>query len=82
MVFEKPLLAQILGLSLSPRSLYGNLFIEDGIDIQDVKIYKNTKEVNLNTNFISTEDNSFGLIKDQLGRIFKERTIYEKPNTL
>jgi hypothetical protein len=78
MVFEKPLLAQVLGLSLAPRSLYGNLFINDGINIQDVKIYKHTKEFDLNNNFISTEDNSFNLIKDQLSRMFKEKTKYEK----
>lgn len=78
MVFEKPLLSQIVGLSLAPRSLYGNLFIKDGINIKDVKIYKDTKEIDLNNNFISTEDNSFSLIKDRLSRIFREKTKYEK----
>lgn len=78
MTFQKALLAEVLDLSLAPRSMYGNLFIKDSFNIDDVKIYKNTKDINLSNNFVSTEDNSFNLIKDKLDQMFKEKTRYEK----
>jgi hypothetical protein len=78
MTFRKALLAQVLDLSLAPRSVYGNLFIKDSINIDDVKIYKNTKSFDLKGSLISTEDNSFGLIKDSIKNIFSNKTQYEK----
>ena len=77
MTLNKALLAQVIDLSTSFRSVYGNLFIKDGIEIDDVKIYKREKDINFDTNFISTEDNSFNLIKDKLEEIFPSPSIYE-----
>jgi hypothetical protein len=77
MALKKANLMQVLDLSLSPRSLYGNLFINDGINIKDVKIYKHSKEIDLTANLISTEDNSFSLIKDKLGLLFPDQSIFE-----
>ena len=71
-------MADVLGLSLAPRSMYGNLFIKDSINIDDVKIYKNTTNVGLSGRLISTEDNSFGLIRDMLKETFLDKTQYEK----
>jgi hypothetical protein len=78
MTLKKALLADVLGLSLAPRSMYGNLFIKDSISIDDVKIYKNTTNVGLSGRLISTEDNSFGLIRDMLKETFLDKTQYEK----
>jgi hypothetical protein len=77
MTLNKALLAQVIDLSTSFRSVYGNLFIKDGIEIDDVKIYKREKDINFDTNFISTEDNSFDLIKDKLEEMFPNPSIYE-----
>jgi hypothetical protein len=77
MTLNKALLAQVIDLSTSFRSVYGNLFIKDGIEIDDVKIYKREKDINFDTNFISTEDNSFNLIKDKLEEMFPNTSIYE-----
>lgn len=78
MTLNKANLASILDLSLAPRSMYGNLFIDNGINIKDVKIYKDSKDISLQNNFISTEDNSFKLIKEKLQIIFPEPSIFEK----
>lgn len=79
MALNKANLVQVLDLSLSPRSVYGNLFINDGINIKDVKIYKDSKEINLNNSLISTEDSSFKLIKEELQNLFPQPSIYECP---
>lgn len=71
-------LKKIVDLSLSPRSVYGNIFIHDGLEIKDVKIYKDSKNINMNSFLISTEDNSFNLIKYTLEKMFPEKSIYEK----
>lgn len=78
MVLNKANLVQVLDLSLSPRSLYGNLFINDGINIEDVKIYKDSKDIHLDNSLISTEDNSFNLIKNELDLLFPAPSIFEK----
>ena len=77
MTLNKALLAQVIDLSTSFRSVYGNLFIKDGIEINDVKVYKRERDINFDTNFISTEDNSFNLIKDKLEEMFPNPSIYE-----
>lgn len=78
MKMSKANLEKVVGLSLSPRSVYGNVFISDGIEIKDVKIYKDSKNINLNNLLISTEDNSFDLIEDTLKKMFPEKSIHEK----
>lgn len=77
MKLNKTNLESILDLSLAPRSMYGNIFINNGIEMKDVKIYKHTKEFDFNKDFISTEDTSFNLIKNKLDLLFSEKTIYE-----
>lgn len=74
---NKAKLAQVIDLSLAPRSVYGNLFINNGINIDDVKLYKNDKINKINTDFISTEDDSFYLIEDQLKFLFPNKSILE-----
>jgi hypothetical protein len=66
MTLNKANLAEVIDLSLAPRSMYGNIFLSDGIKIKDVKIYKRSTNIDLTKDFISTEDNSFTLIKDKL----------------
>lgn len=78
MTFNKANLAKVIDLSLAPRSMYGNMFINDGLEMKDVKIYKNSIDINLNNDFISTEDNSFNLIKDRLDLLFPNPSIFEK----
>lgn len=77
MALNKANLAEVLDLSLAPRSMYGNLFISNGINSNDVKIYKHSKNIDLTRDFISTEDNSFSLIKDKLHELFSEPSRFE-----
>ena len=77
MALNKAKLAQVLDLSLSPRSLYGNIFISDGVELKDVKIYKDTNNYDMSANLISSEDNSFSLIKDQLHELFSNPSEFE-----
>lgn len=70
MTLNKAKLAQVIDLSLAPRSVYGNIFISNGLNIEDVKIYKHTSDINLNGDFISTEDNSFRLIQEKIMALF------------
>lgn len=77
MTLNKANLAKVVDLSLAPRSMYGNLFVNNGLEIKDVKIYKHSKDINLINDFISTEDNSFSLIKDQLELLFPDQSEFE-----
>jgi hypothetical protein len=78
MALEKANLAKVLDLSLSPRSMYGNLFIRDSINCDDVKIYKDSIDINFNQSLMSTEDNSFSLIKNKLKELFPDASEFEK----
>jgi len=65
--------------NLSPRSTYGNIYNLGGEDMKDVKIYRRTKDISLSEKvFISTEDDSFNLIKDSLHEMFPDKSPYEK----
>lgn len=77
MTLNKALLSEVIDLSLSFRSVYGNLFYNNSLNIDDVKIYKNTENISFDRDFISTEDNSFSLIMDDLKRMFPDPTKYE-----
>jgi hypothetical protein len=65
------------------RSAYGNIYNIGGDQIEDVKIYSNKKynnksiELNKEYIFISTEDNSFNLIKDSLQSLFPDKSAFE-----
>lgn len=78
MIFDKQKLKKIKDLSLAPRSLYGNLFNIGEESIKDIKIYdKKSDFINFNTDFVSTTDKSFNLIKDKLEILFPNKTKYE-----
>lgn len=77
MKMNKNNLIKILDYSLSPRSFYGNYFNVGGIQIEDVKIRKHGDTVK-DIGFISTEDDSFLLIKERLQELFPEPSKYEK----
>lgn len=78
MTFNKANLSKVLDLSLAPRSMYGNLYSINPINIEDVKIYKNDINIDINKDFISTEDNSFKLIKDRIKLLFPEPSFVEQ----
>jgi hypothetical protein len=79
MVFNKTMLSYMEYSNNAPRSMYGNIYKVGGINVNDVKIYKNNSSFNFEeSHFISTEDSSFNLIKDQLRILFPDKTIFEK----
>lgn len=78
MVFNKTMLSYLNHDNNAPRSTYGNMYNIGGINIKDVKVYNRTKDVSLDEqDFISTEDNSFYLIKGKLESMFPYQTIFE-----
>lgn len=80
MVFNKTMLSYLNHDNNAPRSTYGNMYGIGGINIEDVKVYSRTKDISLDSSsFISTEDNSFYLIKDKLKSMFPDQTIFECP---
>ena len=67
MIMNKELLAQTIDKAYFPRSGYGNIVKIDGIETQDVKIYKSkNKLVKNETGLISTETNSFQSLKNKI----------------
>lgn len=80
MVFNKSMLSYMEYSNNAPRSMYGNIYNLGGVQIKDVKIYKNNSEFNINeSHFVSSEDNSFKLIKEELHNLFPQPSIYERP---
>jgi hypothetical protein len=67
------------------RSVYGNLYKVGGDIVEDVKIYSNnkynerSKSITDDSTFISTEDQSFDMIKDKIVKLFPNPSIYESP---
>ena len=87
MVVEKSKLLAIIKKypSLLWRSMYGNLYSLNGIEIKDVKVYsdprysKRSKEIDKDSVFVSTEDNSFKTVHASLLKnMFFEPTRFEK----
>lgn len=82
---EKDLLKQCIGNSHNNlwRSIYGNLYTKDSKTHRDVKIYNNgtmnymSYEINDKSRFLSTEDNSFELVKHLLEEMFPEPSPFE-----
>lgn len=64
------------------RSLYGNNFVENSIQRDDVKIYDNEKVPDDTWDFLSTSDKSFreGEIGKWVKKKFNRRCKYEKSN--
>jgi len=78
MMFNKTMLSYLNHTNNAPRSTYGNMYNLGGIDIKDVKIYHNTSNSDISSlSFVSTEDDSFHLIQDQLSALFPYKTALE-----
>lgn len=85
MIMEKKKLKKVLALPGLWRSLYGNLYGVGGIEMTDVKVYspgiRNQKSYdidNLKYNYISSDDDSFEIIKTKiLEKKFSKPSMYE-----
>lgn len=86
MIFNKTKLLDISYMQFQPMSLYGNIYQIASETITDVKRYasdSNMSHLSYTENsypFISTEDRSFEVVKDELlGDMFTEPSKYECP---
>jgi hypothetical protein len=86
MIMEKRKLEKVLMLSGLWRSVYGNIFNVGGIQVKDVKVYDkkdkfhvNSYDINnLESNYLSSNDDSFETIKSLiLEERFPFKTVYE-----
>jgi hypothetical protein len=84
MMMNKKKLFRSLRQGVLWRSMYGNLNKVGGEMMDDVKVYisgvfKNNLSYNLEDYdiFLSTDDNSFNLFKDQLDKLFPKASINE-----
>lgn len=77
MIMNKHKLKEVVQMNLAPRSTYGNIFNIGGIKINDVKVYKYNNTINLSHGVLSTEDNSFRLVKEKLSKYFEFSSKYE-----
>lgn len=76
---NKEKLSEIVDLSFAPRSVYGNIFSVGGELIEDVKVYFNTPDTKMFKDFVSTEDNTFEKVYNNiLKNKFNNKTIYER----
>lgn len=81
---NKSNLLKVINRKHFPRSLYGNVFNIGGKYMEDVKLYpdgsKLKNNINNDTTYISTQDNSFdSLCNDLLYNLFDQPTKYEHP---
>lgn len=62
------------------RSLYGNTFVKESIQANDVKIYNNESIPDKDWEFVSTSDGAFinGEVRRYLKKKFKEKSEYER----
>ena len=58
------------------RSIYGNLYLKDSRVVKDVKIYRDYVPER-NETFLSTEDNSWPLIRPEVEALFPGKSPYE-----
>jgi hypothetical protein len=84
-IMNKTILKDAINLAFFPRSAYGNLAKLEAIKITDVKIYSNGEKINwheiINNDFVSTEDNSFISLKNNiLDKMFDKPSQLENPN--
>jgi hypothetical protein len=85
MVFEKKKLSKILKFAVLWRSVYGNLFDVGGIKVQDVKIYEKGNKFfnkppdlnNLQSDYLSSNDDSFDTLKHFLNSKFSRKSKHE-----
>lgn len=59
------------------RSLYGNMFLKDSQKIGDVKFYRDFVFNPGSDKFLSTEDNSWPIVKPKLEKLFPSKSEYE-----
>ena len=59
------------------RSLYGNMFLRNSQKIKDVKVYRDFKTELGSDKFLSTEDNSWPIVKPKLEKLFPSKSEYE-----
>jgi hypothetical protein len=79
MIFNKNLLKKMDHTNNAPRSTYGNIYNIGGIELNDVKIYKTSSNLDISESvFISTEDNSFYLVENSLKQLFPDPSMFEK----
>lgn len=62
---------------LHKRSVYGNLYHKNSTYCEDVKFFANIYVPIHNDKFLSTEDNSFALVKPYLSNLFSSKSEYE-----
>jgi len=84
-IINKTILKDAINLAFFPRSAYGNLAKLEAIKTTDVKIYSNGEKINwheiINNDFVSTEDNSFMSLKNNiLNKMFDKPSQLENPN--
>lgn len=87
MAMSKKNLNNVLGMNhnLLYRSIYGNKFNDNSIEMKDVKVYSSNSfgllsydYKNINSPFLSTESGSFLELKNSfLSKQFSKKTIYE-----
>lgn len=87
MLMNKRKLARSLTPGILWRSMYGNLNSVGGKKMKDVKVYisgpfKNNLSYNLSEHesFLSTDDSSFSIFKDQLNSRYPNASINESKN--
>ena len=85
MTINKTMLKDAINLAFFPRSAYGNLAKLEATKITDVKIYNIGEKINwdkiINNDFVSTEDNSFISLKNNiLHKMFNKPSKLENPN--
>lgn len=85
MTINKTMLKDAINLAFFPRSAYGNLAKLEATKITDVKIYNSGEKINwdkiINNDFVSTEDNSFISLKNNiLHKMFNKPSKLENPN--
>lgn len=58
------------------RSIYGNLYLTDGKNMPDCKVFSHTKEIKAGK-FLSTSDKGFAVLEDFLKQKFNKKSKYE-----
>lgn len=58
------------------RSIYGNLYLKDSKEVEDVKVYYDNMTKH-SDKFLSTEDNSWPLIRPEVEALFPGKSPYE-----
>lgn len=66
-------------IGFSPRILYGNMFVGDGIEVDDPKVFDDVLHEAGLTGCISSHSNSIEMLKE-LGKVFNKPSKYEREN--